>query len=117
MLALIPLWLVASWLLPTDDPLVHQKLAWLFVPYVVIAIGSAETPFLRRASRWGDLSYGIYLWGFLVQQILISQLGIVPPPVNIVLVAALTALAAFASWHLIEKRALRLRPRAPAAAP
>lgn len=64
--------------------------------------------------RIGDLSYGVYIWHMPVVNVVL-YLGL---PVTVagfgetrlaVVVAATFALAAL-SWHLIEKRALRMKP-------
>ena len=109
---LIPLWLLAAWLLPIDSQLGRMKLAWLFLPYIVIALGQASTPVVRRLSRFGDISYGMYLWGFLVQQLVVQLAGVLPVPLDIAVVVLATAAIAFASWHLVERRALALKPTA-----
>ncbi len=109
---LIPSWLLASSLLPIDSQLGQMKLAWLFLPYIVIALGQASTPVVRRLSRFGDISYGMYLWGFLVQQLVVQVAGVLPLPLDIAVVVVATAAIGFASWHLVEKRALALKPSA-----
>jgi peptidoglycan/LPS O-acetylase OafA/YrhL len=58
----------------------------------------------------GDYSYGLYLYGFVIQQC-IATFG---PPVqhwylNIPISLPLAFGVAVASWHLVEKHALRLR--------
>ena len=80
--------------------------AWLALPYLLVVAGRASTPGVRRAARLGDLSYGLYLWGFLVQQLVIEWFGVLPWPSNITIVTATTAAIALLSWHLVEKRAL-----------
>lgn len=105
-LPLIAVWMLVGWLVPELSTVV----AWIVVPYVVIVIGTASTPFLRRAGRFGDVSYGTYLWGFAVQQIVIAVWGILPLWVNLVIVVPVTLVIAWASWHLVEKRALALKP-------
>ena len=85
----------------------------LVLPYVVLTIGLASTPVLRRSARFGDLSYGIYLWAFPVQQVLVHAFGVLNMAVNLVLVAGVSALLALASWHLVEKPSLRLKDRVP----
>jgi peptidoglycan/LPS O-acetylase OafA/YrhL len=112
LVALIPGWLLASWALPIDSQLDQMKLAWLFLPYIVIAFGQASTPVVRRLSRFGDISYGMYLWGFLVQQLVVQLAGSLPLALNIPIVIVATAAIGFASWHLVEKRALALKPSA-----
>jgi peptidoglycan/LPS O-acetylase OafA/YrhL len=111
-LALIPLWILAAALLPNLWPLAHLQLAWLFVPYTVIALGQAPTPVLRRAGRFGDFSYGMYLWGFLVQQVVVSVAPSLAFAANLLIVLTATTLLAVASWHVVEKRALALKPGA-----
>ncbi|WP_461356073.1 acyltransferase family protein [Bradyrhizobium sp. USDA 4454] len=60
----------------------------------------------------GDYSYGLYLYGFVIQQC-VATFG---PPVqhwylNILISLPLAFGVAVASWHLVEKHALRLRGR------
>lgn len=85
--------------------------AWLALPYVVLAVGEASWPVLRSAASFGDLSYGLYLWAFPIQQLVIWRFGVLPMPVNLTLVLGLTSAAAYASWHLLEVHALRVAKR------
>lgn len=81
------------------------------LPYVVLWFGSASTPFLRRAGRWGDPSYGLYLFAFPIQQTIIffayPSVGFIP---SMLVALAFTVVIAYASWHSVEKPALRLKP-------
>lgn len=84
----------------------------LAVPAVAIAFGTASWPFLRGFDQLGDLSYGIYLYAFPVQQTIIWSLGDrMEWWPRLILTTACTLVCAFVSWHLIEKRALTLKPR------
>ena len=77
----------------------------------IIIIGQKSWPILRNASQFGDLSYGIYLWAWPVQQILISTLGKQKPfwlLFSMTLIITITI--AYISWHCIEKIALRYKP-------
>jgi len=66
----------------------------------------AYTPPLHGFERLGDYSYGLYLWGFPIQQLVALQMG-QPTPMQIFAWSMpITALVAVASWHLIEKPAL-----------
>lgn len=73
---------------------------------------------LPRRIQWigakNDYSYGIYIYGFLVQQILayfgVYRLGLVPF-VTIALIVAFVC--AWISWHLVEKRAMSLKSWGP----
>ena len=103
----VPVWLVFGAAVPD----LGIPLAWLVVPYAVIAVGMRATPVIRSAGRFGDFSYGLYLWGFLVQQVVVSALGVLPLWLDLLVVVPVTGILAFASWHLVEKRALALKSR------
>jgi peptidoglycan/LPS O-acetylase OafA/YrhL len=65
------------------------------------------------AARWGDLSYGLYIYGWPAEQAVVRTLGGAAPWWEVFALALPAALAcAFVSWHLVEAPALRLKPRA-----
>jgi peptidoglycan/LPS O-acetylase OafA/YrhL len=69
----------------------------------------AYAPWLRMHgfARHGDLSYGLYIYAFPVQQTLIYlNGGRMFWLANFALALPCAAALAFASWHLVEKRAL-----------
>jgi len=86
----------------------------LMLPVAVIVLGSGQTPVVRRAGRWGDFSYGTYIWAFPVQQFVISR-TFGHWPFGLSLLAALLGTLAIAclSWHAVEKPALRCKPARP----
>lgn len=98
----------------------HTLALVLIVVPLVVTIGAASWPGLREAGRFGDLSYGIYLYAWPVQQLGVWALGKDRPYVLLlgVSVVGATTLACL-SWHLVERRALALKPRGlrPAGAP
>lgn len=61
--------------------------------------------------RWGDPSYGIYLWGMLVQQVVVSLGCGLTPASNLLISVPMTVVLAYTSWHLVERRALALKDR------
>ncbi len=106
-------WTVAGGCLAAGSPLLAL---WAAVPLTAVAVGTASTPGLRRAGRWGDISYGLYIYAFPVQQTLLALLaGKLSWHVLLVLEVAITAILAWLSWHIIERRALLLKPRRPGA--
>ncbi len=93
----------------------YSTALFFMVPIVTISVAVRSWPGLKDAGRYGDLSYGIYLYAWPVQQVGVLLLGKTAPYwlLAICSVTGATALA-FASWHLVEKRALLIKPRGSA---
>jgi peptidoglycan/LPS O-acetylase OafA/YrhL len=86
----------------------------LIIPAAIVTIGRQSWPVFRNAGRYGDLSYGIYVWGWPVQQVGVLLLGGETPYLVLLAVTmAVTVPLAALSWHLVEKQALRLKPSRP----
>jgi peptidoglycan/LPS O-acetylase OafA/YrhL len=67
---------------------------------------------LQRTGRYGDFSYGLYIYGFPVQQAVAHVLGAGHGwATNLALSLPIATALAIASWHGIEKRALRRKHR------
>lgn len=80
-----------------------------------LALWLALTPRLPviPAARFGDLSYGLYIYGWPVEQAVVWLLGGRALWWQVFAIALpVTAAIAFLSWHLIERPALRLKPAA-----
>jgi peptidoglycan/LPS O-acetylase OafA/YrhL len=78
------------------------------VAYVTVYLGTFNP--VRHGGDYADYSYGIYLYGFPIQQAVTSLTG----PyrswyLDLCFVLPLTFAVAALSWHFIEKPALRLR--------
>jgi peptidoglycan/LPS O-acetylase OafA/YrhL len=103
-------YMVSSWLSWGGIPL-----AWFTVPYMAVTFGRLSLPVLNRAGRFGDLSYGLYLYAFPIQQVILARWPDMPHPVLVC--AVVTCPAAFMSWHLVERPALHMQwPRRSSAA-
>jgi len=78
--------------------------------YLTCYLGLANPRKLPILSS-GDHSYGIFLYGFPIQQTVVA---LVPSSrlwwCNILICVPVSIAFAFASWHLVEKRAQQLRP-------
>ena len=84
----------------------------LVVPPAAIFLGTQSWPGINRSSRFGDLSYGLYLWAWPVQQVGILLLGkdAAYPLLLLVTLVLLIPLAGL-SYHFIERPALGLKRR------
>lgn len=109
LLLLVPWALVTSFL----SRGIAELVSFVVLPYVVISIGLAATPGVRRAARFGDFSYGIYLWAFPVQQTILLVAPDLPIAVSIAACAVISTAIAVASWHLVENPVLTRKGRLP----
>lgn len=82
--------------------------------YLLMWLAVRAPAHVKKMFSKNDYSYGIYLYGFLVQQFAAymgwTRWGY---PIYIVISLVLSCALAFASWHLIEKRALALKDWGP----
>lgn len=82
--------------------------------YFVLYLGAALPVWFQKIGRSSDYSYGMYIYGFVVQQVTayfgLHKLGYVPYVVGCIVI---TFAFAWASWHLIEKRAMKLKNLGP----
>lgn len=93
----------------------QTKLGLAFVvPPLAIAVGRRSWSVTRSAGQFGDLSYGIYIYAWPVQQVTVALMG-ANSSYFALLGVSLPIIVAFAclSWHFIEKVALRYKPASP----
>jgi peptidoglycan/LPS O-acetylase OafA/YrhL len=101
LLGLILTFLVAKLPLSLIEPLTLM--------YLALWIGYAKPfNFIRWCDKT-DLSYGVYLYAFPIQQLIATTAYGRNPWRMMVAAIPLSLLAAFASWHLVEKRFLRMK--------
>ena len=60
-------------------------------------------------NRAGDYSYGMYLWGFPIQQMVAHHLPDISPIANAAISVPVAVIFGALSWYLIEKPALSLK--------
>lgn len=80
--------------------------------YVVFYFSFNKKIKLSSFGTKNDLSYGLYIYAFPIQQI-ISNLsnGTEPWYINFLIAFPFTALFAYLSWNLVEKRCLKLKSK------
>lgn len=79
------------------------------LPSLVIYL--ASSPMMSSFSRIGDLSFGMYVYSFPVQQLLVHIFPGWPPLSNFLLTLVIVLPIAAWSWRCIEGPALRLKQR------
>ena len=84
------------------------------IPVVTIWAAQLRTPILHRFGLRGDFSYGLYIFAFPIQQLTVHFAGNSITPLRLFAAAyPATLLAAFCSWHLVEKRAIAAKGSRP----
>ena len=95
-------------------PLGYTFLFPLFGTYLLMYLAFWQRVPLHRIMRFGDLSYGTYLYAFPIQQLVVQHLGLRNSPVRLFATATPLVLAAAAiSWFVVERPVLRASKRRP----
>lgn len=118
---------IAAAMAITQVHFVRQAVLLLALPYLLLWVGLAPGGPLRLWNRFGDYSYGMYIYACPVQVALFSVGATTTGAGNFILTMLITLPIAAASWHVLEKSALRIPPpsfllyklarRVPSAAP
>jgi len=87
-------------------PLVY----FIALPYLVLYLAYAPLPLISRFGKYGDFSYGLYIYAFPFQQLTIYLFGQQVGVLGLTLIAFVpTLILAALSWHLIEAPAMKLK--------
>ena len=87
-------------------PLVY----FVALPYLVLYLAYAPLPLISRFGKYGDFSYGLYIYAFPFQQLTIYLFGPQVGVLGLTLIAFVpTLILAALSWHLIEAPAMKLK--------
>lgn len=82
----------------------------IFGSYIIFYLSFHQKLKFHHFGKYGDWSYGLYIYAFPVQQIVVhasnNQLSALE---NFLVSFPITLLFAFLSWHLVEKNALKLK--------
>ena len=87
-----------------------QAVYLVTVPYLVLYLSLGIQLKARALKPIGDLSYGVYLFAFPIQQTIIGLLGPSISPIKVSLLATpIVLIVAYFSWWFIEKPSLSLK--------
>ncbi|OPY27696.1 MAG: Acyltransferase family protein [Methanocella sp. PtaU1.Bin125] len=99
---------VLAWVLSMQIPELMLLSSLICLPYIVLGTAFASIPFINRIGKRGDISYGLYIYHYPVQQTLLSFAGLDPLKLFIATFIIAGPLA-WLSWHLVERRALDMK--------
>lgn len=87
-----------------------ELLLFFVLPYFIFSFAFVEKPLFKKCFSKNDYSYGMYLYGFVIQQILVNKLAYLGLSLNVFMLIStvVTMFFAMLSWHLIEKPCQRL---------
>ncbi len=90
--------------------LFHHQFLIPVLPYLIFSFAFSDYVKLQHCARYGDFSYGLYLYAFPVQQ-LIVYFAPVKPDLWLMIILSFVFTVPFAvfSWHVVEKQALSLK--------
>lgn len=91
------------------DSVLFSSLFALWLVYTIFYLGYAPGKTLKKYNRLGDYSYGMYVYAFPVQQLIMYFLDDVTPYENMIIAFPITLLFAVLSWTLVEKPSLDAR--------
>jgi len=102
---------------PVVGGTVPETAIMILGPYLVLSLAYRSRSFVRLPRRFGDYSYGIYLYAFPVQQTLSQLISPSSGWLMFVLASPIAFAAGVLSWRYVEKPALALKRRVRAAQP
>ena len=104
--------IAAVTLLLNGGPLGEPAFA-LFDAYGAMCFAALPLGRLRDWTNRADISYGLYIYGWTIEQILVQTMPGIGPLQTGLFALAIAIVVAWLSWTFIEKPALRLKRRAP----
>jgi peptidoglycan/LPS O-acetylase OafA/YrhL len=96
------------WDLTRNDHFI-KMIGLVALPYMVMYLANLKGK-LNQFGKIGDFSYGIYIYAYPVQQMLVYFCGVEISITKLFLMSfSLTLVLSVTSWYLIEEKALRLK--------
>lgn len=86
----------------------YNSVKHIILPIIIMLIGFMPLPFISTFGKFGDMSYGIYIYSFPIQQTLMYFFKM--NTYTLLFTSVLLSISfGFLSWHWIEKRALKYK--------
>ena len=87
----------------------YSLFQYFLLPFIIISFGLLSIYPFNRIHIIGDLSYGIYISAFVIQQFIINFFPVINPLILAILTIVLSSIYAYFSWHFIEKKFLKFK--------
>lgn len=88
----------------------YDAIKHIVLPIVILLIGFIPLPFINTFGKIGDMSYGIYIYSFPIQQTMMYFFKF--NKYELILSSVIVSITlGYLSWHLIEKKALKYKKR------
>jgi peptidoglycan/LPS O-acetylase OafA/YrhL len=96
--------LILIMIMVINDKALTHLLIPLILPVIIISIGNSYVRQFTIPAKFGDISYGLYIYAYPTQQSVIQLLY--PKSVSsvIFLTIAIAGFLGYLSWHLVEKK-------------
>ncbi len=98
--------LVLVWVLTLGYPSLSTRFYVLAITYVTLYCALTPSGWLLGFNKLGDYSYGVYIYAWPVQQMLVTSYKGIQPFEMVLWSSGITFVLAALSWHCIEKTAL-----------
>jgi peptidoglycan/LPS O-acetylase OafA/YrhL len=100
-----------AWIL-TLKSIIFVLFSFIALPYVILTFAHTKIPVINKFGIYGDFSYGLYIFAFPVQQIIVMAAGKHLTIFTFFISSFFITLGcAILSWKMIESRVLALKTR------
>ncbi len=105
----IALVMLAIFILSLNNKFTLILASSIVLPYLILYVAFAKIPFINKVGKFGDYSYGIYIYAFPVQQSVEHFVPGISVAGMFIISTLITVPLSVLSFKLIESRALRLK--------
>ena len=81
--------------------------------YILFWFAFLPVPLLNRFKHHSDISYGLYLYGWPIQKLVLWYLPIHSPWLLFPIAFVFSYACGYLSWNLVERPALKFKRRTP----
>jgi len=104
---LAPFFLI--WILSFKTPF-FTLLTTVFLPYSIMYLALEAKVVLQKLLEMGDFSYGVYIYAFPIQQLIVHLFQNEISPIKLFSISfPITIICSYFSWNFIEKKALDIK--------